>query len=159
MIRADHITVDGDTAWYVPTQDNVVGDLNVTHIRLHDRPCDTCEDWFRNGDGTIHSLGKRHPACDGTGRHTFEIEVRDHWAGSLESVPTDWSDTSALRVHVLEVLPIVGDDDDWKAPCIEIASEGNPPGLFTEDGYYVCNVPLPPVAKAGMWAVRLAVHS
>lgn len=75
------------------------------------------------------------PACDGTGRHTFEVKVEcDCACHRLGSPKISGDCRCTLRVHVLDVLQV---DDEW--PLAEWQK-------------------LPPAAAPGMWAVELEVH-
>ena len=75
MIAADHILIDGDTACAVEwaASDSPSGWPATRNLR----PCDTC-----GGPGSIWTGNPAEPshvchACDGTGRHTFTVEVCD----------------------------------------------------------------------------------
>ena len=108
MIPDDQITIDGDTALVVGTEwwaTNIMRDAQ-------NRPCDTCVSWggrnatFKNcrdcdGKGWVYGDDEEDPErhecdCDGTGRHTFELEVEGYYYGVHNSART-------LRVHVIDV--------------------------------------------------------
>jgi hypothetical protein len=75
MIPANHISFndDGSEAWVV-----YATGYEADVCKLLDRPCDTCggnwQDYMEplDRDGSVVSPC---PDCDGTGRHTFTIEV------------------------------------------------------------------------------------
>ena len=122
MISADHIAIDGSTAWALDDKDR------WWHVNL-DRPCDTC-------DGTGHGedsggIGGRATCtdCDGTGRHTFTLDVAQR---ILESYGRY---IETIKVHVVQVRST--DDEN-----IHVWSES----------------PLPPATARGMWAVELNIH-
>ena len=86
MIPADHITIDGDMALLVMPPDHefptnqashqcaVCGNPPESHPWPHvgaaNRQCDTCD-----GVGWPGFAMFACPDCDGTGRHTFTVEV------------------------------------------------------------------------------------
>ena len=135
-IPADHIAIDGSTAWVIDDKDR------WWHVNL-DRPCDTC-----NGRGTFT---ERHSGmsgqyncldCDGTGRHTFTLDVESLCVqdGRHEMVDGACHFCGArfhkLTVHVVQVRST--DDENihvWSAS------------------------PLPQATGRGMWAVELKVHA
>jgi len=146
MINADSISIQGDRAWllYRPGVDPMV------RWKQANRPCDTC-------DGRRWSLGDRTPGlydavpCKDCidGRHCFDIEVEyAHNEGA-------WQD---LTVHVIEVLPIVGNGIcGVERHVVDRGADG--------DDWHVCSslnaweqITLPPAAAPGQWAVELAVH-
>lgn len=157
VIPADHWRDNGDgTAWVVvecshPNSAPAAWDQD-------DKPCGTCRGSHRVKGPAQTAVDMDCPDCDGTGRHTFEVEV-ESWSGThtydgSRSIRT-------LRVHVVPgmVLPIV-DSDDWVegVDCIE----ANPYGEFW---LHLASLPplaargitLPPAAKPGMWAVQLRI--
>jgi hypothetical protein len=131
---------DDGTAWWV-TDDPVTAEL---WRAILNRPCDIC------GGGRFTALGKLYGQpcqhCDGTGRHTFTVEVE--WPDALHSGESD-----TLRVHVLEVLPIwaEGEDGYQVLDAITVVDAG-----MVSINYH--RIPFPSSAKPGMWAVLLAVH-
>ena len=123
MIAADHIAIDGSTAWVIDDKDR------WWHVNL-DRPCDTC-----NGRG---AFTERHSGmsgqyncldCDGTGRHTFGLDVAQRILDSYGHY------IETIKVHVVQVRST--DDEN-----IHVWSES----------------PLPPATARGMWAVELNIH-
>ena len=87
MIPASSIIVDGDQALWVVESDQ------ITSFRIVDRPCD---------NQFTHDDTWDCPDCDGTGRHTFDIEYED-----VDELGRAWK----VRVHIIDVLPI--DFDRW----------------------------------------------
>lgn len=180
MIPADHIMIDGNTAWWVdhrPLRNNpalqAVLDQTVTAKAL-DRPCDGCD-----GRGTIsqvvtvpHVVTIRDaiycPDCDGTGRHTFTIEVACEACGDRHDIPIgNSSGGSTLRVHVVPdmVLKIVDNGHDlvrtYESGCVLEARHRDTKEamhLYVKLGVGVETITLPPAAQPGMWAVKLEVH-
>ena len=151
MISADQITLhnDGDRAWllYRPGVDPMV------RWKQANRPCDTCEGTGRvmGNDGIVAC-----PDCDGTGRHTFDITLAI--LTDDESTYGTPSGTRTLRVHVVQVLPILG-GEGRPAKAIRLDFLGHDAALI--DGVHdpvVVGIDLPPARKVGMWAVELAVH-
>lgn len=151
MIPADHITIDGDTAWVLLPFNNVNEGIARAFL---DRPCDTCGG--RAWRDLATQIGRVPcPACDGSGRHTFEIEAQVPYVldgkTSLAAVP--------LRVHVIEVLPIVRNGIcGTQRHVVDRGTSGT--------DWHVCSslnawepITLPPTTKPRMWAVKLAVHS
>lgn len=153
MILADHISFNDDaTAWWVPDPGEWTDYGSI--LNELDRPCGLCD-----GAGCDDPVDfYQCLVCDGTGRHTFTIEVE---------VPriTMW-DTNArrtFRVSVVPdmVLPIV---DIWPTDAPAIFHDPSSPvsewwwTYAVPDGW---NMPitLPPAATPGMFAVKLQVHS
>ena len=163
MIPADSIILDGATALMV------TGYVPV----LEDRPCDHCQ------PTTSRKYPRHHPDhcpdCDGTGRHTFtvEVEVERCSYGSMTAfrecgIPECWYEPCradgkvALTVHVIDVLPIVSDYDESGPFPLIVQDEDL---LFylvtTEDeaaGSDGTPITLPSATEPGQWLVRLAVH-
>jgi hypothetical protein len=139
-IPASSITIDGDRAWWVVTEDELP--------QMWERPCEDSEHCH---DGWIDThRGDDSEACyycDGTSRHTFEIDVED-----LEAAPIyiGHGMTTTYRVHVVRVLPIVtwyaGGDMPW--PCFEMEP----------DVEVVQRWQRPADAEPSKFAVELAVH-
>jgi hypothetical protein len=158
MIPADRIHFNDDgTAWWVMDEAPHRG-LNAI-----DRPCDTCGgSMYVWPEGSSFRSNTPCPDCDGTGRHTFTIEVEN------DTYLIDPSFTYRVSVVLGMVLPIYGEDDmgdrlpqEWM-PHITINSFNaaqqwwrNPkcPDEWANDG-----ITLPPAAKPGMWAVKLEVR-
>jgi hypothetical protein len=70
MIAADHIAIDGDTAWWIPhPKPGVPSGMKPHVVNLLNRPCDTCFDevWHAGMSEPFEDC----PDCDGTGRLTF----------------------------------------------------------------------------------------
>ena len=157
MIPATHFRDNGDgTAWCVshhcegdhPEGENRLCDLAYKSL---DRPCDTCGGWgwveteVPDGTGDMEC-----PDCDGTGRPTFDIVVDQ---GLMQELP--------LRVHVLDVLPIIYPEScRSKAPdkCVEMAPGWDNMLWLSADQEHALPITLPPAAEPGMWAVRLKIH-
>jgi len=120
------------------------------------------------------TLVARHcPDCDGTGRHTFTIEVACEACGDRHDHPIGNSSGGAtFRVSVVPdmVLPIYDHDElldgavslprDW-APHIDIM--GGEPLLCTRCEKYSEDwdedrITLPPAAAPGQYAVKVQLH-
>lgn len=161
MIAADHFLLDGDHAWLVITQTQ----MEMESWHYHDSPCFNCEGQH---DGTRDTYC---PDCI-DGRHTFDIEVEHPGPEGAHIASTDGTYRRVLRVHVvpgmvlrLTAFPmLIGSHisqfgDEWTYwPCTddEPMIVDTPGGLqFTDNFHFVT---LPPAAKPGMWAVKLAVH-
>jgi hypothetical protein len=166
MIPADSITFNDDgTAWWVVRkcpeprgQQSMHTDCNVGATIL-DQPCDTC-----GGEGVVDDLDNDGAVvtcewCDGTGRHTFEIEVECQWntRAMNDAFPEfpKMDSPRILRVHVLDALPIYGGYKTRPVGHIWINSDGD---AWHHDVNESKIVTLPPAAKPGMWAVKLEVH-
>lgn len=143
-------------------------DYTPPFIATLDRLCDHCEKWFHHGDGTIHSLGKRDPECDGTGRNTLMIEVECTGTlqrnerggltcdgGCADAYP--WG-TVSYRAHIRPgmVAPVVQGRTQSDALRIELLDNGKfwlvdgPRGIRTLD--------MPASTKVGDWAVLMDIH-
>ena len=157
MIPADSFLLDGDTAlWVVPDAD---------HLPQHwERSCDHCQ------PTTSRTYPRYHPEfcpdCDGTGRHTFDIEA---WLCDVydcaKCIGGVHKRQDTFRVHVIDVLPIV-ENAAWDGRTLPmICRSTHDRDYFLRSapllgGYHeVTDVTLPPAAAPGMWLVRLAVHS
>lgn len=120
MIAADHIAIDGSTAWVIDDKDR------WWHVNL-ERPCDRC-----HGQGRMLEDDASRPTCtdcDGTGRHTFTLDVAQRILDSYGHY------IETIKVHVVQVRST--DDENihvWSAS------------------------PLPQATGRGMWAVELKVH-
>jgi hypothetical protein len=161
IIPSTAITIDGPTAWLVVDESRVL-------FRKHaNRLCDTC-----NGYPGPTQFEPR-TCCDGTGRHTFTLEVKptpctineDHYIGTMEWCAC-FPDIATVSVHVVEVLPIVAWDIvdlglPHPVPCMTIDPHGN--ALEADeagvDWFKAHDRTLPPDAAVGMFCVRLAVHT
>jgi len=159
--------------------------INVKLAKALDRPCD---------NEFTHDDTWDCPDCDGTGRHVFELEVqevephryteraarvrlarrREH-GDALFMVESDgdWytGHFRTLRVHVLDVLPIVAGacpqtTNQRQHSHIHFAGYGTAgicwfdAGLVRDSPWHSENrITLPLAAVPGMWAVRLAIHA
>lgn len=165
MIPTDHIHFNDDgTAWWVWTEDDHHAYANVDHDNIGlDRPCDTC-----GGSGTCgasangQSIGwQRCNDCHGTGRHVFQIEVVNMGTPYQPAKPH----YRTLRVHVVPgmVLPIVADVGRPVPSETHIRITGGGIAWLAEridgGGWRHTEITLPPDAKPGMWAVKLAVSN
>ena len=173
MIPANHITINGDTAWWVFDHG-----LQLIDLAAADVPCDGCF----NGEYPIwdhNDVEVECPDCDGTGRHTFAIEVEcvgtlmpnDHGGLTCDGGCSDYPyGVVTHRVHVVPsmVVPIV---DVWgdheSAPrngrVVDLGNQGHAwvVDITSKADWQlqpVERITLPPAAKPGMWAVQLAVH-
>jgi hypothetical protein len=107
------------------------------------------------------------PNCDGTGRHTFTVEVGEHERPptlAMERAGEALCDgcTRTYRVSVVPgmVLPIM-DYEQWR-----LAGASLPAITKVMLRYMLrrangtCDwITLPPAAAPGMWAVKLEVHT
>jgi hypothetical protein len=117
-----------------------------------DRSCDTC-----GGTGTWRALfADTHgtcPDCDGTGRHTFTVEVA--WQTEVDAYQSE-----TLRVSVVTVLPIVKHDEHSIVGRYIVQMESGAFYLMSNEDFPVTSeqITLPPDAKVGDWSVKLEVH-
>jgi len=174
MTVADHIHFNDDgTAWWVIDGPGLrSSDIDsVRYLSDYDEPCDTC-----GGEGVVDDLDNDGAVvtcewCDGTGRHTFTVEVS--CMGDTERcryVMTEHEHTIRVSVVPGMVLPIHdrdnlldGDtalDHDWQ-PHITVSADQAL--LCVRDARYTDDwderaITLPPAAKPGMWAVKLEAH-
>jgi len=149
VIASDRITepdVDG-RMWLV---------VDVKSERWHehnmDRPCDngSChEGWVDTQRGNDSGACCD---CDGTGRHTFDIDCETPDGPRFD-----------LRVHVIDVVPIEAPSQGeipathrsiWLWPSGKARMRH--PEIEHDDNWR--SITLPPDAKPGMWAVLLDVH-
>jgi hypothetical protein len=160
---------DDSTAWWVPEQlTNAHGPVfklgNQTYTttmlakRCGEPACHGGWWYDKDDDPQCHC-----EQCDGTGRHTFEIEVErpcDTLANALRCDP------ATQRVHVLDVLPIFDSCPDEK-PANHVCHAyyaGEESGMwwqhrsFDHHDWTERQVTLPATAALGMWVVWLAVH-
>jgi hypothetical protein len=144
---------EGGTAWWV-----VHGPADYhDHDGALDRPCDTCD-----GKGQTAEHWFACPDCDGTGRHTFTIEV-EHVEQFMNG---SWINTTrTLRVSVSPgmVLPIMRHPLESNGDTRYIVMDRHGDFyLFDHDcpttEWPTVLDPFPPHAKPGMWAVLLDVH-
>jgi len=182
MIRSTSIHFNDDgTVWWVvkPVHrmgvTNTVGDdwYDPSWFMSLDQACDACRgDGIEKWQTSVDEFDSdRCTGCDGTGRSTFDLEVRcdfchGNTAPSKVVAPPCWkcsgrkSHTHQVSVVPGMVLPIVADADDLPdcPPLIEIDDRGT---RFFDEGVVETNdaepITLPPDAKPGMWAVLLAV--
>jgi hypothetical protein len=158
------ITIEGDTAWWVKPAALQDGLTDPKSAWMFNRPCDTCD-----GSGSFPAIQSQTdpcPDCAGTGRHTFTLDVQLPWAAkAVNNIFTDEVEqaTRQITVHILEVLPIVYDWNDWMTkPLVSIEQDGS--AVLVEnriDGFCekVTDITLPTDAASGMWAVKMALHS
>jgi hypothetical protein len=134
-----HFNDDG-TAWVIPQDDFMAGGF-----RNYDRPCDFCY-----GRGT-------DKVCDGTGRHTFTVEVE---AGPLFD-HGGWGGTRTFTVSVVPgvVLPIYAAParPDHRA-IIQLQAPHSGAVLFDPVLPTAPIITLPSAAKPDMRVVKLQVH-
>jgi hypothetical protein len=170
--RSDAVTIpkdsisfndDGTEAWLV-----IPLLLDVEMKLTEDRPCGTCDGngWLR-APRAILSGGPDCEDCDGTGRHTFTIEVKTPGGFKRQSglQGTGWSGgTRSYRVSVIPgmVLAIYGSDHEhYDSQWIEIHADGTA-HRYWWDGVRNAHtsepITLPPAAASGQWAVKLKVH-
>ena len=153
VILADHITLDGDTAWTLLVelaQYCRAGEFP----QLLDRPCDLC-----SGQTRYESDGYVCPARCIDGRHTFNIEVE------CPHLPEDH--TFHVSVVPGMVLPIVDNDAlEWYGRHDHHIGMGADEhaeysGRSERGGepQFVRNITLPTAAGPDMWAVKLRVAS
>ena len=125
------------------------------------RPCVVCKGLGRD----IADLVTPCPDCDGTGRHTFDIEA---WLCDVydcaKCIGGVHKRIDTFRVHVIDVLPIVemslGDRYPNPAPD-RFAYVSRPGALRVVDLREQSDThsgKAPPAAQPGMWAVLLDVH-
>jgi hypothetical protein len=164
IIPQTHITIDGDTAWWV-TGDPIAS--SEAWAMTICRPCDTCD-----GVGKTIQQGRDTrswqtcPDCHGTGRFTFTLDVPclcmtlPGCNGPYKGGPCGGTGTRQITVHVVEVLPIdavIGACLAHKWPHV-LVGHGlsvlcGGPGT---DG--VTSITLPASKAVGKYAVRLAIH-
>lgn len=146
MIPQSAIHIDGGRAWVLCEPDGGLNDRRT--FEINDRPCATC------GGSRVkpqnHPIAALCPDCDGTGRHTFELEVSTpEGRGFGEFIDT-------LRVHVVPgmVLPIVEKDIRGEPPerYIYVLNDGR---AWLVEGDTETPITLPPDAAPGMWAIQL----
>jgi hypothetical protein len=160
VIPADHFLDNGDgTAWVVGTEEERTPGVYPDGDTA--RSCDTC-----GGNQRIDLPDYRNaecPDCDGTGRHTFMIEVERTCPGGGDLCGGDDPHTlmppRTHRVSVVEgmVLPIVGKWEHRPNVGSFITRFDGATRLWTDADLYE-HLRLPPDAKPGMWAVKLQVH-
>jgi len=163
-IPADHWLDNGDgTVWWVL--------MPIDRVQLAakeadiDRPCDTCDSGDLRPAGWLYIRGEGWqlcPDCDGTGRHTFTVEV-ERPIPMLNANPDRPDITSneirTYRVSVVPgmVLPITtGDAPYLGGPHVWMSSTGHRPQdavAYLDEGS--TPITLPPAAAPGMWAVKL----
>jgi len=162
MIPADNFLLsdDGTTALWV---NDAPGAANTTTLN---RPCETTYDDLQERFGDPYV---RCPDCDGTGRHTFNIEVEcGHFDDPESPTISCWNCEAGkrtYRVHVIDVLPIVDttglhQGEQLPPPDHACAISTYSPRVFNVGSKAAGWEPitLPPDAAPGQWLVRLAVH-
>jgi len=106
---------------------------------------------------------RRCPDCDGTGRHTFTVEVVVRH-GRYDDRPSTYFNTFRVSVVPDTVLPIYDECADMKPPDHICQAYRDERWIWHSDHKVTqldpTEVPitLPPAAKPGMWAVQLKVH-
>jgi len=104
MIPADHFHDNGDGTALVVEQPNglpALTEMCGDDERPLDRPCDTCDGWSKVYENDVGPC----PDCDGSGRHTFTVEV-------AAPPPIDgYVAEPSLRVHVIDVTE--REDGQW----------------------------------------------
>jgi len=175
MIPADRIAFsdEGTEAWWVAyhpvmLRPGCVGEghagVRSFDVRNLDRQCDTCR-----GSGAADVVRGicvfMCEVCDGTGRHTFEIEIA---TGEGWSSVTQQNKTRTHRVSVVPgmVLPVVELTEDecssnphvcvWRGMIDEMGGEPFDHWIY-HDGDQETEITLPP-DDVGDWAVQLKVH-
>jgi hypothetical protein len=163
MIPASGFQMNPDgTAWWVPEPIFNVDDF--AWAKALDRPCDydSCHDGWIDTQRGNDSEACEH--CDGTGRHTFTVEVGDHSRPpslSMElsgEAPCD----GCVRTHRVSVvsgmvLPIRKGPGIHPVPVIVLYDDGVGMWQSGDDEPTVLD-DFPSAAKPGMWAVKLEVH-
>jgi hypothetical protein len=156
VIAADHWHDNGDgTAWMVAAEPHAAA-LSAALV------CEKC-----GGDGVALEGGDDHDCrdcvdgcfveccdCDGTGRHTFAVEV---------SFGPMTRGARIHRVHVAPgvVLPIVNYGEHSIVGRYVATNVESPAFYFVQNEEFPVSserITLPPAAKPGMWAVLLQLH-
>jgi hypothetical protein len=175
MIPADSITFNDDgTAWLV--EEALPDSPSGWPATRNDYPCDTCggglEEAFQWRDWQTVSMIQDCPDCDGTGRHTFTVEVGGH--SRTPSLSMELSGEApcdgCVRTYRVSVVPgMVLRIISMSAACADDA----PPLPFIispvrrgeatviagyPDADHETVITLPPAAQPGMWAVKLRVE-
>jgi hypothetical protein len=147
MIAADRFLLDGDTAWWVLTDDEWLRTPLSMQDAEHDldRPCETCggtgtnpePEYNQSDDCQFASMSDDEwremfpcPDCI-DGRHTFDIEVGSHEAMPLHP---DWLNPEAARCGGCARTYRVSIVPGMVLPIVEMA--------HCEDDAHIChNVP------------------
>jgi hypothetical protein len=151
-IPADHWHDNGDgTAWWVWRANEAFdGETGEDYIHPLDRPCDSPD--CRGGEIQYPEWeGETQPCpdCDGTRRHTFGVAVEGFQCELFR-------DDGLVVTHRVSVVP------GMVLPIVEYVTQMNPEVRklgVSIDGAIQQGITLPPAAKPGLWAVKLAVHS
>jgi hypothetical protein len=157
IIPSTAITIDGTTAWTLFY--GTIGEDGMRDYDALNRPCDTC-----NGRGFrplkegptvgimviengLSPLGGC-PDCDCTGRHCFTLDVQEPCR-----CKADCGDINQLAAHVVEVLPIVEENEDAYHDPETISAD-------MLGGFWHGNrqISLSDDAAAGKFAIRLEIH-
>jgi hypothetical protein len=174
IIPSTAITIDGTTAWTLFY--GTIGEDGMRDYDALNRPCNACYGYGQEAtahDGTVAGGYVDCPDCAGTGRHCFTLDVecvlpmcvngqRGYWQDGHPCGYCNATGTSQLSVHVVEVLPIVYNWNDWMTkPLVSIERDGS--AVLVEnriDGFCekVTDITLPADAAAGKFAVRLEIH-
>ncbi len=154
MIPSTDISIDADTAWWAMPR----GWPSCDQIDMLDRPCDLCgkkEGWSGYILADLSPIPCR--MCDGTGRHTFDIETK--WPADCGRGCDFNHFPMTHRVHVVDVLPIVDSAHSHGIPdnCIDMRF-GKHPRLVHQPNLPMEAITLPPNAAPGDWLVQLAIH-
>jgi hypothetical protein len=169
MIPASHWHLNGDGKLWVAASSHGSRYRPVAGWRSLDRPCDTCDGLGVGHPQESQTEGYWEPCldCDGTGRHTFTVEVANqcafHQAKLHENGHPDRGHCicgerpDTFRVSVVEgmVLPIYGGYKTRPVGHIWINGDGD---AWHHDINESRIVILPSAAAPGMWCVKLAVH-
>jgi hypothetical protein len=171
------ITIDGTTAWWIVDDED--------HLpQMWGRPCDICGgvecSMGLDCDDTLCQCPCLH--CHATARHTFTLDVQCgdsihlpfvpdltdddplYVPGDRECSQCDESGTRTITVHVVDVLPIYGEDPGiWPA----MLTAGQPCSVIKDDGLMVLwdgsggftAITLPTSAAPGKYAVQIEVHT
>jgi len=187
-IPASHIKFSDDrkTAWVVFDDDDNERLARSSHAFVSDldRPCDTCggSGCNKGRPNPSHVDCIPCPACHGSGRPCFDIEVKcsadqcrggwisfPEWAGEIVACDECVDGVRTLTVSVVPgmVLPIVDEMDILNGATVPTThiiyrrkwddSVQTWLCIMTEPGASV--VTLPSAAAPGMFAVRLNVHT
>lgn len=186
MTPADHWHDNGDgTAWLVFDDHAVRGDRwwdSRRYMSDLGRPCDTCGGFCRLRENAADSYGRPCPDCDGTGRHTFDVEVECSCAchrlhskypglsrDALGQCKRDGScvgGTLTYRASIVPgmVLPLVAIDQhntighyivqtQPSGRCWELDNTDFPVKQHGDS-----DITLPAAAAPGIYAVKLRIH-
>jgi hypothetical protein len=157
MIPADQWLDNGDGTAWVATRATAEGAPYPIPFDLFDRPCDLCDPHAWIGGKPDLPCGD----CDGTGRHTFPIEVEHDGPTGAHIASSDGSFRRVYRVSVKPgmVLPIV-EHEQWRLdPMFPVVTKVMLRYMLRRANGTCDWITLPSAAKPGMWCVKLQVHS